>query len=338
MALGYGSQVQGIGETPLWTLYLGLCYLLSAGQPFVFNFLSKIPILLANITLAYFSYLKGAKGWKFFLLNIYLIITTVTWGKPDSLASLLAVLALVAVDSATSSAFLLSTSLIIKPLAVAMLPEFVVRLRTEPLRWRSLFLTETLLLSAGMYLGPFIIFGWPIETVASGVSSWFNHAGALSPFNIVTIQTGTEQLPSNFWWAGYLVVLGIVILSVYAMARKPQNLLYYALLSAAVFFTLRPWNSEQNLVIVLMLFILLNKELPSRWLWVIPMLFAFANNAPQQQLYLLAPTIIDFLNRLYAPFQIYRLWLKFLLSMAWFVVLWLNIVAARNSQESLRII
>jgi hypothetical protein len=186
------------------------------------------------------------------------------------------------------------------------------------------------LLSAGMYLGPFIIFGWPIKTVASGVSSWFNHAGALSPFNLVAIQTGTEQLPSNFWWAGYLIVLGLVILSVYAMVRKPQNLLYYALLSAAVFFTLRPWNSEQNLVIVLTLFLLLKGELPSRWLWVIPMLFALANNAPQQQLYLLVPTIVGSLDRLYSPFQIYRLWLKFILSMAWLVVLWFNIVAVRD--------
>ena len=109
-----------------------------------------------------------------------------------------------------------------------------------------------------MFLGPFIVLGWPIETVTSGFSSWFGHAGALSPFNFVTIETGTEQLPSTLWWTGYLVILGTVVLTVYAMMRKPENTLRYALLSAAVFFTLRPWNSEQNVVILLTLFILLS--------------------------------------------------------------------------------
>jgi hypothetical protein len=326
MSLGYGTQVQGIGETPLWAMFLGLCYFLSAGQPFIFNFLSKIPILLANVSLGYFSYSKGARGWRFFLLNIYLIIMTVTWGKPDNLATLFAILALVA-DSASSSALLLSTSLMIKPLAVAILPAFFLRLRTERTRWRMIFLIGTAAVAAAMFLGPFIVFGWPIETVTGGFSSWFDHAGALSPFNLVKIQTGTEQLPTVIWWAGYLVILGTVFLTLYAMIRKPDNVLSYALLSGAVFFTLRPWNSEQNIVIVLALFILLRGQLPSRWLWIVPTIFAVLNNAPQQQLYLLIPAIIDDLNRLYAPFEIYRLWLKFFVSLAWLVVLWFNVTA-----------
>jgi hypothetical protein len=330
MSLGYGPQVQGIGETPLWAIYLGLCYLLSGGQPFLFNFLSKIPIVAANGLLAYFACSKGVKGWRFFLFNIYLIVTTVTWGKPDNLATFLAVAALFGTDSATGSALLLSTSLMIKPLAAAMLPAFSARLRLKPLRWGMKFIIESAVVSVGMFFGPFIIFGWPIETVTSGFASWFGHAGALSPFNFITIETGTEQLPSNIWWAGYLLIFGTMGLIAYSIKRK-QNTLRYALLSSAVFFTLRPWNSEQNLVIVLTLFILLEGELPSRWLWVIPMMFAVANNAPQQQLYLLMPSIVDDLNRLYAPFEVYRLWLKFFLSSGWLIVLWLNVSALWKS-------
>lgn len=334
MTLGYGSQVQGIGETPLWAMYMGLCYFLSAGQPFVFNFLSKIPIIAANVALAYFAYSKGVRGWRFFLFNIYLIVVSVTWGKPDNLATLLAVVALIATDSATSSAFLLSTSLMIKPLAVAILPAFFSRLRTRPIQWRARFIVEAALFSAGMFLAPFIIYGWPIGEIISGFPTWFSHAGALSPFNFVAIETGTEQLPSNLWWTGYLVAVGIFVLIAYAMIRKPQNTLRYALFSAAVFFTLRSWNSEQNLVMILVLFILLNGELPSRWLWIIPMLFALANNAVQQQFYLLMPTIVDKLNDLYAPFGIYRLWLKFFLSLVWLVVLWLNVTALYKREGS----
>jgi hypothetical protein len=334
MTLGYGSQVQGLGETPLWAMYMGLCYLLSAGQPFLFNFLSKIPIVAANVALAHFAYSKGLRGWRFFLFNIYLIVISVTWGKPDNLATLLAVVALVATDSATSSAFLLSTSLMIKPLGVAILPAFFSQLRTRPIQWGARFIVEAALFSTGMFLAPFIIYGWSIGKVTSGFPTWFNHAGALSLFNFVSIETRTEQLPSNLWWTGYLVLVGTFVLIAYAMTHKPQNTLRYALFSAAVFFTLRSWNSEQNLVMILALFILLSGELPSRWLWVIPMLFALANNAVQQQFYLLMPTIVDKLNDLYAPFEIYRLWLKFFLSLVWLIVLWLNVTALYKREGS----
>lgn len=97
---------------------------------------------------------------------------------------------------------------------------------------------------------------------------------------------------------------------------------------------MRPWNSEQNLVIVLTLIILLREELPSIWLWVVPMLFAIVNNSLQQQLYLLRPTIIDELNRLYAPADILRLWLKFFLSLAWLAVLWFNVVSLFRKKNS----
>lgn len=243
------------------------------------------------------------------------------------MATILAVLALVASDSATNSALLLSTSLMIKPLAVAILPAFLLRLRTESRRWGAEFTINTIVISASLFLGSFVIFGWPIETITSGFVNWFGHAGALSPFNIVRLAYGTEELPTSLWWAGYLAPLGILIVAVYAIIRAPQNRLRYALLSSAVFFTLRPWNSEQNLVIVLTLFLLLTGEL-SQWLWIIPTIFAIANNSLQQQLYLIRPMIVDELNSLYAPFDNYRLWLKFFLSLAWLGVLWFNVTLA----------
>jgi hypothetical protein len=187
-----------------------------------------------------------------------------------------------------------------------------------------------------MLLGPFMILGWPLETITNGFVNWFGHAGALSPFNIVAIVLGTEQLPASLWWAGYLTPFCTVILAGYAIMRAPKDILRYALLSSALFFTLRPWNSEQNLVIVLTLIILLRQELPSIWLWVVPMLFAIANNSPQQQLYLLRPTIVDELNRLYAPVNILRLWLKFFLSLAWFAVLWFNVASLFRKRRPVR--
>jgi hypothetical protein len=151
----------------------------------------------------------------------------------------------------------------------------------------------------------------------------------------VIIVTGKEQLPYSLWWAGYLVIFGTLALIAYAIIRKPQNPLLYALLSSAVFFTLRPWNSEPNLLILLTLFILLRGELSSRWLWVIPLVFAVANNAVQQQIYLLMPTIVGELYRLYGSFDIYRLWLMFILSVIWLTVLWLSVASCRNRELKL---
>ena len=128
-----------------------------------------------------------------------------------------------------------------------------------------------------------------------------------------------------------MVVLGTVILTAYALIRKPNNTLRYALLSSAVFFTLRPWNSEQNFVIVLALFVLLNGQLPSKLLWVIPVVFAFVNASIPHQLYLLMPTIVDQFSRLYAPFEAYILWMRFALALVWLVILWMNIYSSRGS-------
>lgn len=333
MASGYGSEVQGIGETPLWALYLGLCYFLSAGQPFIFNLLSKMPIVAANVSLAYFAFAKRARGWRFYLFNIYLLVTTVTWGKPDNLATLLAVLALVATDSTSSSAILLSISFMIKPLALVILPAFYSPFKAKSSLCKMKFTIETLVLSAGIFLAPFLIFRWPIKTVTDGFTNWFNQSGALSPLSILTMETGKKQLPAGLWWVGYAVIFGTLALIAYAIMRKPQNTLQFALLSSAVFFTMRPWNSEPNILILLTLFILLKRELPSRWLWVIPMMFAVANSAVQQQFYLLVPTIVAQLSAFYAPFEVYRQWLMVILSIVWVMVLWFNVVSYGNRQR-----
>jgi len=325
LAEGYGPEVQGIGETPLWALYLGLSYFLSAGQPFLFNFITKLPIFGANIALAYLVHSKGCKGWRFYLVNAFLILTTVTWGKPDNLATYLAVLSLTATESAVGSALLLSTSIMIKPLAVAILPAFFSRLRSKSKSWSVKFVVSAFGVSGMLFITPFLALGWPFETVTSGFVNWFEPAGALSPFNVLEIFYGIFALPSYWRWVGYLAPVAILILTAYGFFRPAKDTLRLGLLSASVFFTLRPWTSEQNLVIALTLFILINGEITSKRLWAVPLLFAFANNSLQQQLFLLWPGIVSTLDLLYRPVNIYRLWLKFILASAWLLTLWTNV-------------
>jgi hypothetical protein len=279
------------------------------------------------VGLAHLAYARGLTGWRFYLLNIFLIATTVTWGKADNLATYLALLALIVVQSPIGAALLLSTSIMIKPLAVAIAPSFVSLLVTRPGRWGLQFVPAALILSGTFFTMPFIVLGWPLETVIGGLVNWLSPAGALSPFNILEALYGILAIPPSLWWAGYLAPLGMLLLAAYPLLRPPKDPLRFALLSAALFFTLRPWVSEQNLVIVLALFILLRGRLPSRWLWVVPFVFAIANDGVQQQFFLLMPNVVDDLDAFYGAYELVRLWLRFGLSLVWLGVLWFNVRA-----------
>jgi hypothetical protein len=216
---------------------------------------------------------------------------------------------------------------------LTILPAFFSRLRSKPTGWGARFLAESFALSSIMFLTPFLALGWPFETVTGGLVNWFAPAGALSPFNVLQVLYGQSTLPANLSWAGYMAPAAILLLTAYAVLRPTKDTLYLALISASLFFTLRPWTSEQNLVIVLTLFILLNGNLPSRLLWLTPLLFAFSNNSIQQQLYLLRPEIVGDLAKLYGSFDIYRLWARFLLACAWLGVLWFNVRAIQLSRR-----
>lgn len=222
MTEGYGPHVQGIGETPAWALYLGLSYFLSGGQVFTFNFLSKLPIIGANVALGYFAYSRGARGWRFYFLNMFLILTSATWGQPDNLATYLAMLALISSDSAITSALLLSSSLMIKPLAVAILPAYFGGLGLKSRFWMIQFILGTIMMSSVLFLCPFFVLGWPLETVISGIFNWFSPVGGLSVFNAVQIVYGTTILPTSISWVAYLLPLSILLLTAFAV-RRPDG-------------------------------------------------------------------------------------------------------------------
>ncbi|MGA3112240.1 MAG: hypothetical protein ABSE15_09455, partial [Candidatus Bathyarchaeia archaeon] len=93
-----------IGDPPLWPLLLGAIYRLSYGivpSIFLYNFATKIPIIAANIGLAYLtkSLLRqqGASekrikfAWIFLLFNPFLLLTTAAWGQFDTLIALLCI-------------------------------------------------------------------------------------------------------------------------------------------------------------------------------------------------------------------------------------------------------
>ncbi|MDJ0270213.1 MAG: hypothetical protein NXY59_06695 [Aigarchaeota archaeon] len=330
LAVGYGADVQGIGETPLWALYMGLAYIASSGSPLLFNMITKIPIIAANVSLAYLLFTRGNQGWRFFLFNPFLILVSSTWGKADNLATLLIVLGLMRLYSIKTSATSVSLSILIKPLIVAVIPAFLGYLRALSKRaW--LYLAYAIAISSAIFLTPFMLLGWPLATLIIGFPNWFRSVGGISPFNIVSISLGGYTLPAELAWLSYTAPIAMLALSILAIIRPPKSFeeaCKLALLSAAFFFTARPWVSEQNLVLVLTLLILVYGCMPSRLLWAVPLLFMIANNSLPQQLYLVWPQVIEWLASLDTYIKPYRLAAQVGLTMAWLAVLWRYVVCA----------
>ena len=324
LAEGYGSYVQGIGETPLWPLYLGLAYIISGGGIILFNTLLKIPIIIANIGLAYLFYRNGNDAWKFFLLNPFILLTTSIWGKPDNIATLLLVYSLTILPQVKRSSTILSISANIKPLIAALTPVLIAIVRGE----KNRFLLYLTVISTAFFILPFIVLGWPLETVINGFPNWFKPAGGISPFNIIELLYGSQFLPEDLSPVGYAPAILALLLAVLFLAKPPmgeKDILFYSLLSASLFFSIRPWVSEQNLILVLALFALHSGRPPPRIIWIIPLIFAFFNNSIQQQLYLIRPQVVDELEALDSTIKTYRLSAKFILALGWLSALWYHI-------------
>ncbi|MEM4302644.1 MAG: hypothetical protein QW470_07250 [Candidatus Caldarchaeum sp.] len=319
LAEGYGSHVQGLGETPLWALYTGLAYSLSSGNLFFFNTLLKIPVIAANIFLSYLVMKRGGDRF-FFLYNPYLLLVSSVWGKPDNIAVLLALTAVGCGWGPLSAA----ASLMVKPLALAIAPSFIALWRRS--RDRILYWLAS---SAVMFFTPFLLLGWPLENVVYGVFNWFKPAGGISVFNFVEAVYGVSTLPQWLEPLSYLSAASLAIVLLLAVKHPPadaDDVLRLGLVSASLFLSLRPWVSEQNLLIIHSLFLLVCGRLPSRLLWVVPLIFAAVNLAIPQQLYLLRPSIVEELTILNHPA---RYWLKFATSIAWLTVLWNILIRKR---------
>src|SRR5208283_865692 len=96
-----------IGDPPLWSLLLGAIYRLTYNitpNIFLYNFAIKLPVIAANIGLAYItrnilqgqgaSEKKVMFAWLFVLFNPFILLTTTAWGQFDNLIALLCVVSL----------------------------------------------------------------------------------------------------------------------------------------------------------------------------------------------------------------------------------------------------
>ncbi|MCS7137060.1 MAG: hypothetical protein NZ941_01675 [Candidatus Caldarchaeum sp.] len=328
----YPANIQGIGETPLWPLWLSAAYFLSQGDLLLFNALSKLPIVLSLLTLFLLVRKAGAGGGEFYLLNPFVLMTTAAWGKPDVLAAAILLLAMLKADRIGFSAVLLAASLDIKPLALGAVPAFIAY---HGLRRGLKFLALLIFLSLVFFFTPFILFGWNTSTPLGGTVNWLGEAGGLSPLNIFEYFYGWSYEGIN----PYGFVVGLPWLLAVALAsgtiiirrqRTFKELAWLALLGSTVFLVLRPRVSEQNLILPFLLIHVLTGKPPSTRLWLSVIAFSVLNFSVPQLLYPVWPTMAVDLYHTTWTFEGPRLVVRFLSSLVFYTLFFKELARVRK--------
>ncbi len=303
----YFQGMTSIGYPPPWALILGVIY--RAVYPafpnlLIYNLAIKIPIILANLGLAYLvariltdlgtGAATARKAWIFMLLNPFLFYFASAWGQFDSIVALLALLSLVLLHSGMPkrSAFLLALAIAFKPIALPILPVALVYLLRKPLRPLVHYSVAFLAALVLFCVAPFWIFGWDPSPIFQGWNAHFVVGGGMSWMSFYEYLKDSYQLPGQWWLLG---LVWVPALGIAAFALKPGNSGFVDLIKKStglilVFFLTRAWLSEPNLILILPFVLILTSigELKPLFLaavCLIPLIFTVFNASPPQLLF-----------------------------------------------------
>ncbi len=337
--------VPTIGYPPPWTLLLGLIYRLSYGvvqDVFLYNFAMKIPLIVANVALAYLvrnillklqaDAKKAEAAWLFLLFNPFIILTTSAWGQIDGVAALLCLASLYTLTKGNTkqSAFLLAVSVTVKPVALALVP--------LPLLFSKRLVSKKNLVFSAVFaavfftfiLIPFALLGWNIPISSGELSTRFGMFGGLTVFSLAELIQGSPMIPSSLWFMGFLWVPALII-SYYFVYRNPprsiNDLFTKSIGLVLVFFLTRSWLSEPNLNLLLPFMLLAvglgRMEKRSLHLfWIIPLVFMVFNSAFPQLFFLVYPSVLDSLAQFDQQFGTARLVARFAVAVLWTLIGW----------------
>jgi Gpi18-like mannosyltransferase len=334
-----------IGYPPPWPLLLGFIYRLSyavVSNVFVYNFATKIPIIMANVALAYLvrnillslqaDEKKARVAWLFMLFNPLVILTTSAWGQIDSVAVLLCLTSIYMLSRGKTkeSALLLAISVAVKPVALALVPLPLLFSKKLVSRKNLLFSAIFAAASLMFILTPFTLLGWNIPSSSSELTGRFGLAGGLTVFSIVEIFQGSPIIPSSLWFVGFLWVPAVIV-SYYFVYRNPprslNDMVTKAIGIVLVFFLTRSWLSEPNISLLLpfMLIAVGLGRMNRRTLhlfWVIPLVFMVLNWSFPQLFFLVYPSVLDSLAQIDVQFGTARLVARFAIAVFWTLLGW----------------
>jgi Gpi18-like mannosyltransferase len=344
------TGLTSIGYPPSWPLILGLIYLLTYAPThnfLLYNLAIKVPIIIANICLAYLVKdileKQGAntgvsrKAWLFLLFNPFLFYFTTAWGQFDSLVALLTLASLVLLNKGRlrPSAILLALAISLKPTPVPVILAAMVFLWGEPwaklVRYLATFSISMLVFCAL----PFFIFGWDATPILNGWNNQFTVSGGMALTTLYELIAGTYVLPGNWWLLGVLWLPAILI-GAYFLQRGDHgliNLLKNSLALILIFFLTRTWLSEQNLALILPIVLILVclDELPRLTfyaIWILPLIFTIFNTSPAQLLFTIRPDVMVKLLQWADIVRIPRLWGRMLIVIPWQVAGWWMVAVA----------
>ncbi|HEX9261175.1 MAG TPA: glycosyltransferase 87 family protein, partial [Candidatus Bathyarchaeia archaeon] len=352
------GTIPGFGYPPPWTLMLGLTFRLSylvVPDLFAYNFAIKIPIIAANICLAFLvrrfiiesdgTEKKARFAFLFLLFNPFTLLTTSAWGQIDSVAVLLCVASLYLLGKGRNrwSAITLALAFSVKPIVLPLLglPIFF----QTPKNWRR-SLEYLAILGSIIFIIvilPFLFSGWQIPLAPGEWNSHFVTAGGLSLFGISELVNETQVLPQSLEILGFLWVPALLI-GYYGVHRKPLasniELVSKGIILSLIFFLTRSWLSEPNINLVLAL-ILISVETNAitfrnfHFAWVLPFIFMFFNYSIPQLFFIPYPTVISDLVVLDAQIQTTRLIGRSIVVLLWQIFAWMFLFRAFKPKSSI---
>ena len=303
-----------IGYPPPWPLLLGGLYRLShALVPDLsfYGLVIKLPTVAAAVVLAY---LTGAalqnlgasaavvrRAWLAILFNPFVIYVAAVRGQIDPIVAALALAALLLVASGRRdlSALVLAAAVCFKPTAAALLPAVLVVVASTSVRQALRYATVAIAGIVAIYVLPFVALGWDASPFGSA-NAQLALAGAISPASVARLWTDPVVLDGHWWLLGVAWVPALVaaVLLNRRGADDFTGLLSLGLALTLVFFLLRTWLSETNVVLVLAPALILatlgrlDRRLYAA-LWILPLALTVLYLWPVKLLWAVAPDAVE---------------------------------------------
>ncbi len=263
--------VGGIGYPPPWALFLAAMYAVAyvpSGNPFVMNFVIKLPIILGNLVLARFVGTTLAKkgcdpatasrAELLVLLNPFLLYTSTFWNMYDTVVAFLMLVSLCLLDQdkPRAAGVALGLSIVLKHLALPLIPLAWLWIVRRPIqtsgRIQRLSAFTSALVGVGIVfvLLPFYILGWSFSGFSAAITYQTVVTGGFTVYNTIPVDLGA---PSVLSVLGYLPFIVVVVLYI-VLRNRPLNdfrdLTQFAVVILIAFMTTRTFLAEQNLAMI----------------------------------------------------------------------------------------
>jgi len=343
------TGITSIGYLPPWPLVLGViyrCVFTVFPDLLVYNLAIKIPVIAANIGLAYLVVVilkklgvepkVTRKAWVFLLLNPFLFYFGSAWGQFDALVACLSLWSILLLDNGkfSRSAVLLALAISLKPIALPLLPVELIFIWGKS-RWQSVRYLGLFILSVFLFcLAPFFLFHWDPSPIIKGWNAHFTVGGGISFMTFYELLKNAYQLPGRWWLLG-LVWIPALGVGIYALKSKISDLASLITKSTAlifIFFLTRAWLSEPNITLLIPFIVILTSlgALPSLALtavWTLPLAFTVFNTSPPQLLFLSFPEAMVKYLTLSDQYRFARLVARTLLVVPWQIAGWWIVIA-----------